>query len=547
MHFSGLIGIAAIGLLAWAMSYHSNQVRLRPIAWGLALQVLLGISVLREDTLGFVGLGLLALLITIYLLDAPLSADAPRERANPKHRIQRLTARAVVASAVGGLLWLVPEAVLASVVVLAVAVSGVVPVWRSHVSGVGRSAEPGLRIAQALIVVGGATWLISHRITGRFLVEKMGREIGEFLLLTDYGTRFLFGPLADSSPAGFGFVFAFAVLPIIVFFAAFASVLFHFGIVQRVIEALSRFLSWTAGTSGAETLCATANIFLGQTEAPLLIRPYLAGSTRSELITVMISGFATIAGSGFAIYAAMGIPIEHLVAASVMSAPAAIVIAKIVFPELEHPETAGTVRLPTLSRATNVIEAVTQGISDGTRLAVNVAAMLIGFISFIAVADVILSFLDGWIDGRLMEGALVQYSLQGLSPVTAEHAGFFPGSLQTLFGHALRPAAWLLGVPWNEAATVGNLLGLKLALNEFVAYTVLRGHIETGALSERSIAISTYALCGFANFASIGIQIGGLGVLAPGRRSDLARLGLKAMLGGVLASWLTAAIASLML
>ena len=230
-----------------------------------------------------------------------------------------------------------------------------------------------------------------------------------------------------------------------------------------------------------------------------------------------------------------------------MSAPAALVVGKLIYPELQHSQTAGDVKLPDIEVGGNVIEAAANGITDGLKLAVNVAAMLIGFIALIAVIDVILGFLDGVIDGRLLGGSYITYAASGMSPATGEFVGFFPGSLQTLFGTLLRPLSWLMGVPWKDAAAVGSLLGVKLSINEFVAYGTLGSYIQGGQLSDRSIIIATYALCGFANFSSIGIQIGGISAIAPERKSDLAKVGLKAMFGGAIASFLTATIAGILL
>ena len=325
------------------------------------------------------------------------------------------------------------------------------------------------------------------------------------------------------------------------------SVLYYLGIMQKVIIAMSRFMRWTIGTSGAETLSCSANIFVGQTEAPLLIKPFLDGMTKSELLTIMVGGFATIAGGVLAGYIAMGVPAGHLVAASVMSAPAALVIGKIIFPEKEHSQTAGNVELPEINVGSNAIEAASNGITDGLKLAVNVGAMLIGFIALIAVLDVILNWMDSIIDGRLLGGLYTIYDSSGLSPAKGEYVGYFPGSLQTFFGTILSPLAYMMGVPWEDATKVGNLLGIKLSLNEFVAYGTLGNYINSGILSERAMIISTYALCGFANFSSIGIQIGGISAIAPSRKSDLAKVGLKAMFGGALASWLTATIAGILI
>jgi CNT family concentrative nucleoside transporter len=359
------------------------------------------------------------------------------------------------------------------------------------------------------------------------------------------GQHYFPGP--DAGWPGFGFQFAFKVLPTIIFFGGFMSVLYYLGIMQKLINSLSRFMRWTVGTSGAETLSCSANIFVGQTEAPLLIKPFIKEMTISELTTIMVGGFATIAGGVLAGYIAMGVPAGHLVAASVMSAPAALVIGKIIFPEKEHSATAGDVELPVINVGSNAIEAASNGITDGLKLAVNVGAMLIGFIALIAVIDVLLNWLDYIIDGKLFSGAYIVYKTAGMSPATGEFIGYFPGSLQTFFGTLLKPLAFLMGVPWENSHHVGNLLGIKLSLNEFVAYGTLGSYISENMLSERGIIISTYALCGFANFSSIGIQLGGISALAPERKSDLARIGLRAMFGGAIASWLTATIAGILI
>jgi len=353
---------------------------------------------------------------------------------------------------------------------------------------------------------------------------------------------------SDGSWPGFGFQFAFKVLPTIIFFGGFMSILYYLGVMQKVIITMAKFMRWTLQTSGAESLSCSANIFVGQTEAPLLIKPFLNGMTKSELLTVMVGGFATIAGGVLAGYIAMGVSAGHLVAASVMSAPAALVIGKIIYPETEHSETAGDVSLPEIKESQNLLDAASNGIWDGLKLAVNVGAMLIGFIALIAVVDVIFNKIDFLIDGKLLGGELIKYGGSGgISPVTQEYAGYFPGSLKTLFGTILRPLAFLMGVPWEDADEVGNLLGIKISLNEFVAYGNLGTYIQNNVIGERAQIISTYALCGFANFASIGIQIGGIGAVAPSRKKDLSKIALKAMLGGAIASWTTATIAGMLL
>jgi CNT family concentrative nucleoside transporter len=399
-------------------------------------------------------------------------------------------------------------------------------------------------------------WLVVSDYHGQAIFGAFSQKVTYFLSLSDFGARFLFGNLADpeyffpggaATWPGFGFQFAFKVLPTILFFGGFMSVMYYLGVMQRLIETLAKFMRWTIGTSGAETLSCTANIFVGQTEAPLLVKPFLNEMTRSELLTIMVGGFATIAGGVLAAYIAMGIPAGHLIAASVMSAPAALLVGKIIYPETEHSATAGDVKMPDIDSGGNVIEAAANGITDGLKLAVNVGAMLVGFIALVAVLDVGLNWMDGLIDGRLLGGEWVSYGSGGMSPVEGEYSGFFPGSLQTFFGTLLSPLAWFMGVPWADAGRVGNLLGIKLSLNELVAYGLLGSYVQEALISEKAMIISTYALCGFANFSSIGIQLGGIAAVAPRRRAALASLGLKAMFGGAIASWLTATVAGMLL
>ena len=362
---------------------------------------------------------------------------------------------------------------------------------------------------------------------GKIVFQWTGDKVAAFLNFTRYGTEFLFGNLVKPEYQNtFGFQFAFAVLPTIIYFSAVMSILYHLGIMQKIVEGIAVVMSKTMGTSGAESLSCSANIFVGQTEAPLLIRPFVAKATNSELMAIMCGGFATIAGGVMAGYILMGIPASHILAASVMSAPAALVMAKIILPEKDEPVTRGHVKVPPEKVAGDVIEAAAIGAADGMKLAVNVGAMLLAFIAIIAVINAGMGHIH--------------------NALAAIGFPYFPGELRILFGWIFSPLAWLMGVPWQDCLAFGNLLGTKISINEFIAYKDLSELIKTGGMSARANVIATYALCGFANFSSIAIQIGGIGGMAPERRGDLAKLGLRAMFGGALASWMTAAIAGML-
>ena len=537
MNYISIIGLLVLLGSAWLMSYHKSEIKIRPILWGIGLQLILGLIILRDDYMSFIGMSLLSLLIITYI----------HQNDNDKlgGGIKSTLIIIVISVILGYILISFPSfsTILLICTTIFIILNNLIR-WNQDFQ----------RFAGSLFIISGVTVLVSNGLYGKFIFQNFSENIAYFLSISDFGAKFLFANLADStyyfpSPTeawpGFGFQFAFKVLPTIIFFGGFMSVLYYFGIMQKIIQIMSRFMRWSIGTSGAETLSCSANIFVGQTEAPLLIKPFIDNMTKSELLTIMVGGFATIAGGVLAGYIAMGVPAGHLVAASVMSAPAALVIGKIIFPEKEHSQTAGDVDLPEINVGTNAIEAASNGITDGLKLAVNVGAMLIGFIALIAVLDVILSGLDSIIDGTLLNGLYVTYDSSGLSPVKGEFQGYFPGSLRTFFGTMLSPLAYLMGVPWNDAQQVGNLLGIKLSLNEFVAFGTLGDYINNELMSKRAIIISTYALCGFANFSSIGIQIGGISAIAPSRRSDLAKLGLRAMFGGAIESWLTATIAGI--
>ena len=355
---------------------------------------------------------------------------------------------------------------------------------------------------------------------GAPIFSFLDQSINILIGFSSSGSDFLFKSYIDGVGFHPGLInFAFSTLPTIIFFSSLVAVLYHFGILQTIIKFIARRMQLTLGTSGSETLSVAGNIFLGQTESPLMVRPFVSKMTKSELMAVMTGGFATVSGGVLAIYVSWLTEIQgiagHLLAASVMSAPAALVVAKIIYPEIEESQTMGDVNVNIEQTNINAMEALSNGATDGLKLAANIAAMLIAFISFVAMVNYFLSF-----GGTSME---------------------------EIFGVIFRPLAWTMGVPWNEAQLVGMLMGKKIVLTELVAYGDLQNLIRDGMISERSAIISTYALCGFSNFASIGIQLGGIGAMAPERKKDLAKLVTKAMFGGAIASWLTATIAGLLL
>lgn len=354
--------------------------------------------------------------------------------------------------------------------------------------------------------------------------EFANEAIGTLLNFTLEGSAFVFGPLVDTSK--FGMIFAFGVLPTIIFFSSLMAVLYYLGIMQVIINIISKAMAKTMKTSGAETLSASANIFVGQTEAPLVIKPFVAKMTQSELMAVMVGGMATVAGGVMAAYVGMlrnDFPdiAGHLMAASVMSAPAALVMAKIMVPETEVPETAGEgTELSVEKLDANVIDAAARGAGEGLTLAMNVAAMLLAFIALIAMVNFMITTLGGWV------------GIEGLT-------------LEKIFGWLFAPLAFLMGTPLKDVTAIGTLLGQKTVINEFVAYSNLAGIIKD--LDQKSVIIATYALCGFSNLSSIAIQIGGIGGIAPERRGDLARMGVHALIAGSLACFMTAAIAGILL
>ncbi len=534
-HLISFTGMLTLLALAWLLSSNKKKIRVRVIFWGMGLQLLFALIVLGESFNSFVGMFILHSMILIFIF----TEEILRAQTRVKQILVSLIIILGAATLSLASYFLDKKNLAIPLLVLSGAAIG---------RGLYKKSNRWQRYSIATFLTIGFGVICSKNIYGKVIFAFFSEKVDKFLRLTDFGTGFLFGNLIKPEYFDqFGFQFAFAVLPTIIFFAAFMSILYYLGIIQVIIEVMAKFMRWTMGTSGAETLSCSANIFVGQTEAPLLIKPFLKDMTVSEIATVMVGGFATIAGGVLAGYIRMGIDAGHLIAASVMSAPAALVMGKIIYPETEHSLTAGDVEIPKIQTANNLLEAVSNGITDGLRLAVNVGAMLVGFIALIAFLDVILNFCDSIIDGKLLGGAYFTTGTNPYSPVHGEYAGIFPGSLRSLFGNALRYLAFLMGAPWKDTIDVGNLLGLKLAVNEFVAYGALANHITHHDLTARSIVIATYALCGFANFASIGIQIGGIGALVPERKKDLAKVGLKAMFGGALASWMTATIAGMII
>ena len=372
----------------------------------------------------------------------------------------------------------------------------------------------------ALAIQIGFAALILYVPFGRDALQATANGVSNVIAYGNEGINFVFGGLAN--PSNVGFIFAVKVLPIIVFFSGLISVLYYLGIMQVVIKVIGGALQAALGTSKAESMSAAANIFVGQTEAPLVVRPYIRNMTQSELFAIMAGGTASIAGSVMAGYAGMGVPLTYLIAASFMAAPAGLLFAKILFPQTEQftdkqPETDDS------EKPTNVLEAMAGGASAGMQLALNVGAMLIAFVGLIALINGILGGVGGWF-------------------------GYGDLTLQSIFGWIFKPLAYLIGVSWDESAIAGQMIGMKLAVNEFVGYLEFAKYLQPDTavvLSEKTKAIITFALCGFANFSSIAILIGGIGGMAPNRRGDVARLGLKAVVAGTLANLMSATIAGL--
>jgi CNT family concentrative nucleoside transporter len=373
---------------------------------------------------------------------------------------------------------------------------------------------------------------------GQEIFYWIGKAINKILDFSKEGAMFVFGDLTkvtsilpeNMQKSG---MFIFILMPTIIFVCILVAIAYHVGLMQRVVAVIARFVHWLMRVSGSEALSNVASAFVGQVEAQIMIRPYLAGMTRSELMASMTGSMACIAGGVMAIYISMGVPASYLLAASLMAAPGALVISKIIYPETEVSETKGVVKLEIKKEHANLMDAISNGATDGMKISLNVIAMLIGVIALIALVDALLGYFGNFLSWTGLSLDLVGIDVTHLT-------------LRSIFGAVFSVFAWTMGVPFAEAQTVGSLMGTKMVINEFVAYTDLTPLIHSGVLSAKSIVIASFALCGFANFSSVAIQLGGIGALAPSRRADVAKLGIKAMIAGTMASYISAALAGIL-
>ncbi len=470
--FTGLIGFFAILLIAYLMSSNRKAIKWRPVIWGLVLQIVVAVLVLKGK-----------------LIEA---AFAPI---------------ALPLTHAGAALVLIGLAVVAYLLARFAA-----------------AASKAIWIAFAVV----ATYFFLAFNLLAFIFETMKHVVTQLIGYTAEGAKLVFGPLGD--PATLGVIFATQILPTIIFIASIFAILYYIGVMQVVVRFFAKLMLRFMGTSGAESTSVAASIFMGQTEAPLTIRPFLDRMTKSELMTIMTAGMAHVSGGIMAAYVMIAkVDVTHLLTAVIMTAPGAIMMSKIFVPETEETETGGEAKIEVPQQDVNVIDAAGRGAIEGLHLSLNVAGMLIAFVALVALVNGLFGYVHGW--------------LAGSAPAIA---AYFPASLDMLLGWIFQPIAWVMGVSWKDAPVVGNLLGTRMVLNEFIAFLNL-GKIAEGVLDPRSKIIATYALCGFANFSSIAIQIGGIGSLAPSRRGDLARLGLRAMIAGTLANFLTATIAGVLL
>jgi CNT family concentrative nucleoside transporter len=464
---TALIGFFAILLIAYLMSNNKKAIKWRPVIWGLVLQIVIAVCVLKGTEI----------------------ANALAGFALPLTRGGAALVFVILAIVLGLLARRVPE-----------------------------GARKGLWIAFGI----ASLYLFLTYNLLAFLFENMKEVVNKLIGYTQDGATFVFGDLGAAN-SKIGFIFATQVLPTIIFIASIFAILYYIGVMQIVVRFFAKLMSRFMGASGAESTSVAASIFMGQTEAPLTIRPFLPTMTMSELMTIMTAGMAHVSGGIMAAYVLVAkVDVIHLLTAVIMTAPGAIMMSKMMVPETEQPDTGGDVIADVPKQDVNVIDAAGRGAIEGLHLSLNVAGMLIAFIALVALVN----GMFGYVHGQVW---------------------WFPASLDIVLGYIFRPIAWAMGVSWKDSLTVGNLLGTRMVLNEFVAFVKLGEPAVRNSLDPRSLVIATYALCGFANFSSIAIQIGGIGSLAPSRRGDLARLGLRAMIAGTLANFLTATIAGILL
>jgi concentrative nucleoside transporter, CNT family len=480
-HLTGILGFFLLLGIAFALSSNRRAIRWQTVAWGISLQVCLAWTVLRGDVLS-------------RRLDwLPFSLQA-----------------------------------VTLVIILQIAF-----IWMLRRRSESRAVYRRLQIIIAIEVLIGI--LKFNLVTGFFVL--MRQAVNQLIAYSGEGAQFVFGPLgAEHGERSVGFVLAFQVLPIIVFLASLFAILYYLGIMPIIVEQVSRVMTRFLKSSGAESVSVAASIFMGQAEAPLTIQPFLAEMTRSELMTVMTAGMAHVSGGIMAAYVLIAhVDVVHLLTAVVMTAPGAIMVSKILVPETGVPKTAGNIKVEIPNSDVNLVDAAARGATEGIHLVINVAGMLIAFIALVALVNGILGFLHDGLE------SLAQRSSNEAFLGTLAH--YFPSSLQQILGLIFQPIAWTMGISWKDSYQVGNLLGTRMVLNEVISFLQLGKIRET--LDPRSFMISTFALCGFANFGSIAIQVGGIGALAPTRRHDLAALGFKAMIAGTLANFLSATIAGL--
>jgi len=472
--FSALIGFVGILAIAFLLSTNRRAIRWKTVFWGLTLQIVTAIAVLKGTQ---------------------------------------------IAKAFGTFMPATSQWI-ASIIFIVLTVI-VVQISKRMAQGAGRKGLWGFYLVVSAVL------FLSYNLLA-FLFENLKEVVTQLISYTGEGSKFVFGALGDTANKNVGFVFATMVLPTIIFIASVLAILYYLGAMQVVVRFFAKLMSRFMGASGAESLSVAASIFMGQTEAPLTIRPFIEGMTMSELMTIMTAGMAHISGGIMAAYVLVAkVDVIHLLTAVIMTAPGAIMMAKMIVPETEKPATGADVEVVVPKQDVNVIDAAGRGAIEGLHLSLNVAGMLIAFIALVALINGVFGFVHGhaiW-NGR----------------------AWFPNSLDQLLGWIFSPIAWAMGVSWKDSLTVGNLLGTRMVLNEFVAFAKLGEPGVGSSLDPRSFVIVTYALCGFANFSSIAIQIGGIGSLAPSRRGDLARLGMRAMLAGTLANFLTATIAGMLL